>query len=165
MDAARIERSIRRIAFQLAEEYHHHPAVTLLGINTRGYAVASRIHAVLSELLPNPCIVCQIMVEEGPVRTDADPLALDSRTVIVVDDVIFSGRTMQQAVLYVMQNHHADSVRCVALVDRGHRKFPVEPLFTGLVSPTKLLEHVHVDLRPEAGHDQVLLYQDVDLRP
>lgn len=163
MDASRIERSIRRIAFQLAEEYHHHPAVTLLGINTRGFAVASRLHGIMGTLLPNPCLVCQIMVEDGPIRTNADPMALDSRTVIVVDDVIFSGRTMQQAVLYVMQNHQADIVRCVALVDRGHRKFPVEPQFTGLVSPTKLLEHVHVDLIPDAESDCVLLYPDAEL--
>lgn len=158
MDADRIQRSIRRIAYSLAEEYHGN-ALLLLGINTRGDALASRLHDVLKPILPHGCQYAQIVVDAGKIRTGADALGYDGKSVIVVDDVIFSGRTMQQAVAHIIQHGQPGLVRCVALVDRGHRKFPVEPQFTGFTCPTKLKEHVHVDLIPEAGIDQVLLYQ------
>jgi pyrimidine operon attenuation protein/uracil phosphoribosyltransferase len=61
-----------------------------------------------------------------------------------------------------MKSGSPDIVRCAALVDRGHRKFPAEPEFCGLECPTKLMEHVHVDLIPDADSDQVVLYQDAE---
>jgi len=161
MDAGRIERSVRRIAFNLAEEYHRSQSLTLLGLNTRGLALAHRLQNELNNLLPHPGYVAQIQCESDDVIASADASILNQRTVICVDDVIFSGRTMQKAVMHVMSNFNPDIVRCVALIDRGHRKFPVEPQFTGLVCPTKLLEHVHVDLKPESDIDQVLLYHDM----
>lgn len=161
MDAGRIERSIRRIAFNLAEEYHRSQSITLLGLNTRGLGIAHRLQSELNNLLPHPGHVAQIECESGEVTTNAEASILNHRTVICVDDVIFSGRTMQKAVMHVMSNFNPDIIRCVALIDRGHRKFPVEPQFTGLVCPTKLLEHVHVDLKPESDIDQVLLYHDM----
>lgn len=159
MDASRIRRSIRRMALQIAEEYHNDAAVTLLGINTRGFAVASRLRDELVTLLPQTSLARQVVVDAGSVQADANAEDFDDRTVFVVDDVIFSGRTMQQAVNFVMLNYHPETVRCVALVDRGHRTFPVEPYLFGLICPTKLREHVHVDLIPEAATDNVLLFR------
>lgn len=159
MDADRIQRSIRRMAYNLAEEYHGIPLL-LLGINTRGNAVASRLHEVLKPIMPLGCEYMQIVVDYESVNINGPEVDFDGKAVIIVDDVIFSGRTMQYAVSHVMQNGSPDVVRCVALVDRGHRKFPVEPQFKGLTCPTKLKEHVHVDLIPEAGIDQVVLYQN-----
>ncbi len=161
MDAERIQRSIRRMAFNIAEDFHHN-AIVLLGINDRGFAVASRMHHILASTLSNGCELARIVLD-GDVPTIDDPdIDFNHKTIIVVDDVVFSGRTMQQAVAFVIQSATPDIVRCVALVDRGHRKFPVEPQFRGLVCPTKLMEHVHVDLIPDADIDQVVLHQDTE---
>ncbi len=164
MDADRIQRSIRRMAYNLAEEYHG-SHLLLIGINTRGDALASRLHDVLNPILPHGCKHAQIVIEGDKIRTSADTDGYDGKAVIIVDDVIFSGRTMQQAVAHIIRNGKPDVVRCVALVDRGHRKFPVEPQFNGLTCPTKLKEHVHVDLIPEADIDQVVLYQNDEFTP
>ncbi len=161
MDANRIQRSIQRMAFSLAEEFHEN-RVVLLGINDRGFAVASRMCHVLTSILPNSCELARIVLDKGAPTIDDPDVDFNNKTVIIVDDVIFSGRTMQQAVTFVMQASSPDIIRCVALVDRGHRKFPVEPQFWGLECPTKLMEHVHVDLIPDAKLDQVILFQDTE---
>ncbi len=161
MDAERIQRSIRRMAFNIAEEYHHN-AIVLLGINDRGFAVASRMHHLLTSILTNGCDLARIVLDSDSPQIDDPDIDFNHKTIIVVDDVVFSGRTMQQAVAFVIQSATPDIVHCVALVDRGHRKFPVEPQFCGLVCPTKLMEHVHVDLIPDADIDQVVLYQDTE---
>lgn len=146
------------MAYNLAEEYHD-SHILLIGINTRGDAVARRLQAVLGPILTKGCDSMQIVLDGGQAQTIASA-DFDGKVVIIVDDVIFSGRTMQQAVTYVMQNGQPDVVRCVALVDRGHRRYPVEPQFRGLTCPTKLGEHVHVDLIPESSIDRVTLFQN-----
>ncbi len=161
MDADRIQRSIRRMSFNLAEEFYQNKIV-LLGINDRGFSVASRMHHVLASILPYSCEIARLVLDkDAPIIDDPD-VNFDQKTVIIVDDVIFSGRTMQQAVTLLMQASQPAILRCVALVDRGHRKYPVEPQFWGLVCPTKLMEHVHVDLIPDADSDQVILFQDAE---
>ncbi len=149
------------MAFNVAEDFHHN-AIVLLGINDRGFAVASRMHRTLSSILANGCDLARIVLDTDVPKVDDPDIDFNHKTVIIVDDVVFSGRTMQQAVSYVTQSSMPDIVHCVTLVDRGHRKFPVEPKFCGLVCPTKLMEHVHVDLIPDAEIDQVVLYQDTE---
>lgn len=146
------------MAYNLAEEYHDRP-ILLIGINTRGDAVARRLRAILGPISSKGCESIQIVLDGGQAQTSA-MADLDGKVVIIVDDVIFSGRTMQQVIAYVMQNGQPEVVRCVALVDRGHRRYPVEPQFRGLTCPTKLGEHVHVDLIPESEIDRVTLYQN-----
>jgi pyrimidine operon attenuation protein/uracil phosphoribosyltransferase len=161
MDAERIERSIRRMAYNLAEEYHHRQ-ILLLGLNARGYAVAARLHEILSTIRDQGCEIVRLDVESETGVVIPEGVHCDGKAVIVVDDVIFSGRTMQKAVALVMQSGAADTLQCVVLVDRGHRKYPVEPQFSGLTCPTKLKEHVHVDLIPDADLDQVILVHDAE---
>jgi pyrimidine operon attenuation protein/uracil phosphoribosyltransferase len=159
MDAERIQRSIRRMAYCIAEEFHQNKIV-LLGINDRGFAVASRMYEALATILPNGCELTRIDIDAELTKIGDSDINADKKAIIIVDDVIFSGRTMQQAVTYIMQGSTPHIVRCVALIDRGHRKYPVEPQFWGLVCPTKLMEHVHVDLKPSAELDQVILFHD-----
>lgn len=159
MDAERIQRSIRRISYCIAEEFHQNK-ILLLGINDRGHAVASRMYEVLAAILPNGCELARIDTDAELTKIGDLDINANKKTVIIVDDVIFSGRTMQQAVTYIMQSSTPHIVRCVVLIDRGHRKYPVEPQFWGLICPTKLMEHVHVDLKPSAEWDQVILLHD-----
>jgi pyrimidine operon attenuation protein / uracil phosphoribosyltransferase len=161
MDADRIERSIRRMAFNLAEEYHDRQ-ILLLGLNARGHAVATRLHAILASILHQGCDIARLDIESEDGTTIPEGVHFDGKTVIIVDDVIFSGRTMQKAVALVIQYGAAGILQSVVLVDRGHRKFPVEPQFSGLTCPTKLREHVHVDLIPDAKQDQVILVHDAE---
>ena len=154
MDSERIKRSLKRIAHQVSEDNRGAKEMVLLGINRRGYAVAGMLHAYLEELLGKEIACQQLKVEKG--RTSDPELSLRNKYVLLVDDVIFSGTTMFEALKLVSRAEAPDEVHTVALVDRGHRKFPITARFVGLDLPTKLDEHVHLELQNEKPFSVIL---------
>lgn len=150
MNEQRIKRSLKRIAYQVAEDNRDNKEIVVLGINDRGYAVADSLKAYLSDLAEGEVECHQIAVgEENEVK---DATSLGNKYVLLVDDVIFSGTTMFKALSTISGKEIPDEVHTATLIDRGHRKLPVYAQFTGMELPTKLNEHVDVivkDQKPE----------------
>lgn len=145
MDAQRIERSLKRIAHQIMEDNRAVKKPVIIGINERGYAVAVLLKQYLSKLSGNEVECYQLHVgQNGGIE---ESLSLSKKYVLLVDDVIFSGTTMFNALKMISENCSPDEVHTVTLIDRGHRQFPVFAQFVGIDLPTKLDEHVSVELK------------------
>lgn len=156
MSHARLKRSLRRIALEIIEQQAEQNPLILFGVNERGFYVAERIAHYLAEFSS---------LETSPIRVDAnhneltasdEKISTDNCFVVVVDDVIFSGTTMREALDLIDDLGKPASIHIATLVDRGHRRYPIEPDFTGMNHPTKLDEHVEVRISDD--HANVLLY-------
>lgn len=144
MDAGRIQRSLKRIAYQISEDNRNTKELVILGINERGYAVAGLLQQYLTKLSGQEIACHRVQIEDG--RTDIGDLSLENKYVLLVDDVIFSGTTMFRALNMISEKSTPEEVHTATLIDRGHRKFPVFAQFVGMELPTKLDEHVRVVL-------------------
>lgn len=145
MDAGRIQRSLKRIAYQISEDNRNTKELVILGINERGYAVAGLLQQYLTKLSGQEIACHQLQIENG--CTDIGDLSLENKYVLLVDDVIFSGTTMFRALNLISEKCIPEEVHTATLIDRGHRKFPVFAQFVGMELPTKLDEHVRVVLK------------------
>lgn len=150
MNEKRIQRSLKRIAYQVAEDNRGNKEIVVLGINDRGYAVAGNLETYLSDFAKGEVACHQLVVENDNEVQGAT--SLTNKYVLLVDDVIFSGNTMFRALNAIYKEDLPDEVHTATLIDRGHRKLPVYAQFTGMELPTKLDEHVDVivkDHKPE----------------
>jgi pyrimidine operon attenuation protein/uracil phosphoribosyltransferase len=158
MDASRMSRSIRRIAYSIIEERCEFPLI-ILGINERGFALAERLNKEIAAI-PGYSSECGKIKVSGQGNVQLPLIkTLDEVSIVVVDDVMFSGKTMQQAISFIISHYKPTSLKVASLIDRGHRTLPLEPQYVGLICPTKLSEHVHVFIQPDSDHDAVVLYQ------
>lgn len=140
MDQARIERTLKRIAHQVLEKNRNDRELLLLGIDERGFAVATELAGYLQQVTDLPVRCMQL-------KPDSDELLSVDQTglfVLLVDDVIFSGATMFKALKKISELEGMEEIHTAALVDRGHRKLPVMAEFVGTELPTKFDEHVSV---------------------
>lgn len=143
MDNERVQRSINRMAYQIAEENRDESGILLVGVKEQGYVIAQLLCDKLRQLTDRRVEVRPLDVgAEGEPGFKAPDNAFDY--VVLVDDVIFSGRTMLLALQKILEKIQPGKVRTAVLVDRGHRVYPVEAAFTGMDLPTKLDEHVQV---------------------
>lgn len=149
MPKAHVDRAITRMAYQIQEDHAGNAPIVLYGHRIRGTWVAERLAAALKPISTQPVRV--VTVDDQPIRAESSTYA------VMVDDVIFSGRTMMHAIRMVTSHQTPDILRCAVLVDRGHRALPIQPDFTGLVSPTKFDEHVEVVFEPDGRPDSVVL--------
>lgn len=158
MNAARINRSVKRMAHQIIEDNKEDKPIRMLGINERGYAVATALESSLSDLAPTHITCERVILEEGNQIQGLSPL--DDGYVLLVDDVIFTGTTMFNTLTVISRKETLSEIHTATLIDRGHRTFPVTAQFVGMELPTKLNEHVSVRL---AGHTlkEVILTQSV----
>jgi pyrimidine operon attenuation protein/uracil phosphoribosyltransferase len=154
MGTNRIRRSLKRIALQIWEDLGDEKKPVIIGLNERGYAVSKIIYAYLK----NTCGVnADLAHYEASIASfiSAEP-DLDGRFVILVDDVIFSASTMFNAILNIFSGCTPAQIKVAVLLDRGHRKFPVEASYTGSHVPTKQYERIDLIL-DGAEPDKVLL--------
>ena len=167
LSADEIRRTLTRLASQIVEEASDLSQVVLLGIYTRGVPLAS--------LLANQIeIIEQVKVPVGAIditfyRDDLDkiktrtperteiPFDLTGKTVVLVDDVIYKGRTIRAALNAVSEYGRPEIVKLLVLVDRGHRQLPIHPDFIGKSLPTAKEEQVKVYLESVDGRDAVEL--------
>jgi pyrimidine operon attenuation protein / uracil phosphoribosyltransferase len=149
MPKAHVERVVTRMAYQIQEDHAGTAPIVLYGHQVRGTWVAQRLAAALGPISTQPVRV--VTVGEEPIEADADSYA------VLVDDVIFSGRTLMRALRQVSSVRTQFVVRCAVLVDRGHRLLPIQPDFIGLVSPTKFDEHVEVEFDEAGNPESVVL--------
>lgn len=168
LDDADITRIVSRIGHELLEKTSGGRNVVLLGIPTRGVALARRIARGCAQFEGIDIPVGQLDVTlhrddlalRGPralVETDATPEGIDDKLVVLVDDVLFSGRTVRAALDAISDLGRPAAVQLAVLVDRGHRELPIRADYVGKNIPTSLRETVHVLLDEYDGRTAVLL--------
>ena len=167
MDAGDVERAIRRIAHEVLERNRGSDDVVLLGIQTRGVPLAQRLAAVLEEIEGEPAACGSLDI--GMYRDDLDrrpkrplgatdiPVPLAGKTVVLVDDVLYTGRTIRAALDALADLGRPNRVQLAALVDRGHRELPIRPDYVGKNVPTSRDERVTVSLVERDGEDGVII--------
>ena len=167
LDADEIRRTLTRLACQIIEKSGELSQIVLLGIHTRGVPLAHLIAEQITLLEQTPIAVGALDVtfyrddlDQIGVRTPAKteiPLDLSGKTVVLVDDVIYKGRTIRAALNAVSDYGRPAEIWLVVLVDRGHRELPIHPDFTGKQLPTSREEQVKVYLKEVDGRDAVEL--------
>ncbi|WP_446219819.1 bifunctional pyr operon transcriptional regulator/uracil phosphoribosyltransferase PyrR [Micromonospora sp. IBHARD004] len=167
--AADVSRVVDRIAHQILEKTQGAADTVLLGIPTRGLPLARRLAARIStfEDVAVPVGVLDITLYRDDLRrhatravgpTELPPGGIDGKRVILVDDVLFSGRTVRAALDALSDVGRPASVQLAVLVDRGHRELPIRADYVGKNIPTALAESVKVTLAETDGADEVKLY-------
>lgn len=156
MSAKRMERTLKRIAYQVFEHTGNDPDIVLIGIDERGYSLARRLGEYLSEIINHPVKSYKLDIDDK--ENGLQGIAsLDDKNVVLVDDVIFTGRTIYQALHTLFDCGEPSRLMLAVLIDRGHRTYPVEAQYVGLRIPSKLNEHVTVKLMELKQPDQVVL--------
>ncbi|MFC1430735.1 bifunctional pyr operon transcriptional regulator/uracil phosphoribosyltransferase PyrR [Streptacidiphilus sp. N1-3] len=173
LDESDIARSLTRIAHEIVERAKGAEDVVLLGIPTRGILLARRLHIRLAQITGRdiPFGTLDITMYRDDLRlkparalehTEIPPGGLDGKLVVLVDDVLFSGRTVRAALDALGDLGRPRAVQLAVLVDRGHRELPIRADYVGKNLPTSLREAVKVKLAELDGHDAVLLGQNAD---
>ena len=167
MDDAAINRALTRISHEIIENNKGIEGLVLIGIKTRGVPlaerIASKIHAIEGAKVPMDKLDITFYRDDLDKKSQ-DPeinnqltLNVKDKTVILVDDVIYTGRTLRAAIDAVLNAGRADKIQFVALVDRGHRELPLSPNYVGKNVPSSKKEVVHVRLKEIDGMDQVVI--------
>jgi pyrimidine operon attenuation protein/uracil phosphoribosyltransferase len=172
MDAAAIRRALRRIAHEIIEANPDLGSIVLAGIPLRGIELARRIGGFISEIGKTDIAtgVIDVAMHRDDVGTRAQlpivqesrlPLPLEQRTVIIVDDVLFTGRTIRAAMDAISSFGRPARIQLAALVDRGHRELPIRADYIGKNLPTARGEKVRVRLQESDGEpDAVWLIKE-----
>ena len=168
MDATSIGRSVTRITHEILERNDGPSNIALIGIITRGEPIAKRIKKSIVQQTDEdiPLGLVDITFHRDDFRerlvvpqvknTDI-PFSLDDKTVILVDDVLFTGRTIRSAIEVLLSFGRPAAIQLAVLVDRGHREMPIRADFVGKNIPTHEGEHVKVYLKEIDGKDAVQL--------
>ncbi|MFN8153441.1 MAG: phosphoribosyltransferase family protein [Bacteroidia bacterium] len=159
LNSLQIQQRIDRLACQIYEDNFDQSALLIAGIANSGYVFAERLCAALEKICPVPTSLIRLeMDKEEPTRITISPNItreeLKDKVVIVVDDVLNSGKTLIYS-LRPFLDADMRKIRTVLLVDRDHKRYPVEADFVGITLSTTLQEHIRVDLTP--GHEAVYL--------
>lgn len=157
MDRARISRSIKRMAIQVYEHFSVNLPLHVIGLNERGFALAKELVSELNELRPNQDkFMHHLDVLNKGNKTIPD---LSDQQVLIVDDVVFSGHTLFQALSVLFHSQEPEFIEIVSLIDRGHRRYPILANIVGEHIPTKFGEHVEV-LLSENHLETVILFKN-----
>lgn len=164
MDADGIRRALTRIAFEIIEKNRGVDNLLLAGIRTRGIYLAQRIAQKLGEVEGRTPPVIELDVtpwRDDKPRQDTplpspDP-RIENATVVLVDDVLYTGRTVRAAIEAVSYCGRASRIQLAVLVDRGHRELPIRPDYIGKNLPTSHEERVCVRLSEVDGEDNVAI--------
>lgn len=167
LNAAAIQRALTRIAHEIAERDEAGSEVVLIGIPLGGVPLAKRLAAILSNIWHQPVPTGSIDV--GMHRDDLDeriapqihptviPFDITGKTVVLVDDVLFSGRTIRAALDALNDYGRPRRIQLAVLVDRGHRELPIKADFVGKNLPTALSEKVRARIDVHGAEDEVIL--------
>jgi pyrimidine operon attenuation protein / uracil phosphoribosyltransferase len=166
LQQADITRALTRIAHEILESNRGGSDLVLLGIPTRGVLLAERIGGILEGLEPGTSRVGALDVTmyrddlrsqptRSPQPTRIPEGGIDGKTVVLVDDVLYSGRTIRAALDALSAHGRPRAVRLAVLVDRGHRELPIRADFVGKNLPTSVAERINVRLAETDGEDAV----------
>lgn len=168
LSADDLSRAITRISHEIIESNHGPENLVLLGIPTRGVFLANRISSVIKQHSGHEIPVGSLDVTmyrddlakqptRGPGVTSIPAVGVSGATVVLVDDVLYSGRTVRAALDALNDHGRPESVRLAVLVDRGHRELPIRADFVGKNLPTSSVEHIAVKLAESDGVDEVVI--------
>jgi pyrimidine operon attenuation protein/uracil phosphoribosyltransferase len=168
MDAVRIGRSLARIAHEILERNRALEELALVGIRTRGVPLARRIAQSIREInqheIPTGALditlyrddLMRTAVGAQPlIRRTEIPFSIDDRRILLVDDVLYTGRTIRAALDALIEFGRPKAIQLVVLVDRGHRELPIKADYVGKNLPTSLTQSVQVHLHEVDGRDEV----------
>jgi pyrimidine operon attenuation protein / uracil phosphoribosyltransferase len=167
LDHDDMRRTLVRIAHEIVEK-NPGGAIALVGIHRRGAALAQRLHALVSELLDTPVPLGFVDIsfyrDDLAIRTSAPVVhatqldfPVEHRTIVIIDDVLYTGRTVRAAVDEVFDYGRPGRVQLAVLVDRGHRELPIRPDYVGKNLPTSQNQRVNVRVKEVDGEDEVTI--------
>jgi len=170
LDQDDLQRTLRRIAHEILEKHADVDQLALVGIYTRGVVLAQRLRAVIEQLsevrVPTGALDISFYRDDvGLQRAHPQPVVkatkldfpIDGRSVVLVDDVLYTGRTIRAAIDALFDYGRPQRVQLAVLVDRGHRELPIRPDYVGKNLPTARSERVNVNLVEIDGADRVVL--------
>jgi pyrimidine operon attenuation protein/uracil phosphoribosyltransferase len=174
LDADDLRRTLVRIAHEVIERNPapegEDPAIAIVGIHTRGAVLARRLHGLVAELsgaeIPIGDVDISFYRDDALGREPGDaPVVhsshldfdLEGRTVVLVDDVLFTGRTVRAAIDALFDYGRPERIQLAVLADRGHRELPIRADFTGKNLPTASTERVYVRLEEIDGRDEIAI--------
>ncbi len=171
MDAPAIQRALRRIAHEIIERNPDLGSIVLAGIPSRGNEIARRIAEFIKsiEKVEVGTGIIDVAMHRDDVGTRADlpmvrasqlPLPLEGRTVIIVDDVLYTGRTVRAAMDAISSFGRPARIQLAALIDRGHRELPIRADYVGKNLPTGANEKVRVQIGSKGEEDGVWLVKE-----
>jgi pyrimidine operon attenuation protein/uracil phosphoribosyltransferase len=165
-----LRRTLRRIAHEIAEKNPESEGLAIIGIHTRGAVLARRLHVFLGELTGTELPIGDLDIsfyrdDVGAKSPASQPVVhashidfdLTDRTVVLVDDVLYTGRTVRAAIEALFDYGRPRRVQLAVLCDRGHRELPIRPDYVGKNLPTAREERVNVSLEESDGVDRVTI--------
>ncbi len=170
LDDTGIDRALTRIAHEIVERTGGVRELALVGLRTRGVLLARRIAARLQAIEGQPVPVGTLDITlyrddlgrkgEAPVLRGTDiPFPVTDRTIVLVDDVLYTGRTVRAALDALIDLGRPRMIQLAVLIDRGHRELPIRPDYVGKNLPTARREAVQVLLREHDGEDRVVIQE------
>jgi pyrimidine operon attenuation protein/uracil phosphoribosyltransferase len=166
LDEDDMRRTLVRIAHEIVERNDRPDRLAIVGIHRRGAILARRIHALLADLLEREVPIGDLDIafyrddvgrraEQPTVHASHVEFGLDGRTIVLVDDVLFTGRTVRSAIEALFSYGRPAKVQLAVLADRGHRELPIRPDYVGKNLPTSRAERVNVRVEELDGVDEV----------
>ena len=176
MDADRMARALTRIAHEILERSRGTGDLALVGIRTRGVPLARRLAQSLKDInqadVPTGALDITLYRDDlmrhavGPqpvVRRTEIPFSIDEKRILLVDDVLYTGRTIRSALDALIDFGRPRSIQLIVLVDRGHRELPIKADYVGKNLPTSPEESVRVRLQENDGQDEVVLLEEPEV--
>ena len=170
IDAVRMSRTLARIAHEIVERNRGVDELAFVGIRTRGVPLARRLAATVNEIagadVPVGILDITLYRDDlmrhttGPqplVRRTEIPFSIDDRKILLVDDVLYTGRTIRAALDALIDFGRPRAIQLIALVDRGHRELPIKADYVGKNLPTSLKQSVQVRLQEIDGTDEIVI--------
>lgn len=174
VDAVTMKRALTRITYEIIERNKGVQDIVLVGIKTRGIYIAQRIAERLKQLEQIEVPVGELDItlyrddmdgqsmkarslEEPELHSSDIPVSLEGKEVILIDDVLFTGRTIRAAMDAVMDLGRPRKISLAVLVDRGHRELPIRADYVGKNIPTSMTEEIIVEVEEKDGADRILI--------
>jgi pyrimidine operon attenuation protein / uracil phosphoribosyltransferase len=168
MDADRIGRTLTRIAHEILERNRAIDELALVGIRTRGVPLARRLKTIISAInrhevptgalditLYRDDLMRHAVGAQPVIRSTEIPFSIDDKRILLVDDVLYTGRTIRAALDALIEFGRPKTIQLVVLVDRGHRELPIKADYVGKNLPTSSSQSVQVHLTEVDGRDEV----------
>jgi pyrimidine operon attenuation protein/uracil phosphoribosyltransferase len=173
MDADRMERTLVRIAHEILERNRGVDELAFVGVRTRGVPIARRLARAVAGIagdevatgalditLYRDDLMRQVVGPQPVVRRTEIPFSIDDRKILLVDDVLYTGRTVRAALDALIDFGRPKAIQLVVLVDRGHRELPIKADYVGKNIPTSRHQTVQVRLHETDGRDEVVLEEE-----
>ena len=168
MSCEDIDRSLHRIALQILEKNHGLGNLAIIGIHTGGVYLANRIQRIIQDRenisLPSGSLDITLyrddwsLASQNPIVKKTDiTFSVEGQTIILIDDVLFTGRTIRAALDAIMDFGRPYSIQLATLIDRGGRELPIQADYVGMEVNVGLNEHIHVLLEEDSECDEVVL--------